>query len=164
MCDFENEDQGNGVHHSQLSHSMANINLYESHSRSFFAISHVFEIFAFQNSWPWKCRSRSWCSTFAVATFDGKYLTANPTAIVIFDLSLTICEIFAYQIKRQHFDLENEGQGQGETRDLCRWTGNIRFHIGEFCKHFSYLATYVYTKGNTHARRQTVVMTIGKIS
>ena len=26
----------------------------------------------FQNLWPWKCRSRSWCTTFAVAPFDGQ--------------------------------------------------------------------------------------------
>ena len=29
----------------------------------------VFEIFTFQNSWSWKCRSRTWRTTFAVAPF-----------------------------------------------------------------------------------------------
>ena len=30
----------------------------------------VFEIFRFQNCWPWKCRSRPWCTTFTVVPFD----------------------------------------------------------------------------------------------
>ena len=34
----------------------------------------VFEIFTFQNSCSWKCRSMSWRTTFAVAPFDSKYL------------------------------------------------------------------------------------------
>ena len=34
----------------------------------------VFAIFTFQNAWPWKCRSRLWCTTIAVAPFDGKYV------------------------------------------------------------------------------------------
>ena len=36
----------------------------------------VFEIFTLQNSWHWKCRSKAECTTFAAATFDGKYLTS----------------------------------------------------------------------------------------
>ena len=34
-------------------------------------------------------------------------------AVVMFALSITIYDIFANQIKRQKFDLENDGQGQG---------------------------------------------------
>ena len=32
----------------------------------------VFDIFTFQNSWPLKCRSRSWRTTIEVASFHGK--------------------------------------------------------------------------------------------
>ena len=52
-------------------------------------------------------------------------------AIVMFALSITVYEIFAYQIKRQTFNLENESQAQGEEeRDLRHSTGNLRFLIG----------------------------------
>ena len=74
---------------------MANINLYKSHTLAFFASSHHFEIFTFQNSWPWKCRSRSWCTTFAVAPFDGKCSTFYLVAIVMYAPSLAVYEIFA---------------------------------------------------------------------
>ena len=43
----------------------------------------VFDIFTFQTSWPWKCRSRWWCTTFVIAPFDGKYLTSCLMAIVM---------------------------------------------------------------------------------
>ena len=51
----------------------------------------VFEIFIFQNSWPWKCRSKSWCSTFAVAPIDSKYRT-------IYDGNSNVCSISLYEI------------------------------------------------------------------
>ena len=44
--------------------------------------------------------------------FDGKYMTSYLMVIVIFALSLTVCEIFAKQGKCQNFDPENEGQVQ----------------------------------------------------
>ena len=47
----------------------------------------VFEIFPFQNSSPWKCRSRSWSRTFVVAPFDDKCLTSYLIAIVMFAFS-----------------------------------------------------------------------------
>ena len=76
----------------------------------------VFEIFTCQSSWPWKCRSRSWCKKFAVAPFCGRYTTSYLMAIVMFALSLTICKIYAKLIKCQNFDLENEGQSQEEEK------------------------------------------------
>ena len=40
-------------------------------------------------------------------------------AIVMFAISLNICETFAKVEKSQNFDLQNEGQGYGvEERDL----------------------------------------------
>ena len=59
--------------------------------------------------------------------------------------------------KFQNLDLQNEGQGV-EEQDLLHSTGNVWVCIGEFFQNFSYLATYVYAKGNTHTG-----MTIGKI-
>ena len=50
-----------------------------------------------------------------MAPFDGKYMTSNLMAIVIFALSLTIYEIFENQIKRKKFNLDNEEQGRGEN-------------------------------------------------
>ena len=44
----------------------------------------LIEIFTIKNSWPWKCRSRSWCTTFPVPPFDGKYMTFHLMAVVIF--------------------------------------------------------------------------------
>ena len=73
--------------------------------------------------------------------------------------------------KYQKFDLENENQGQAaEERDLRHSSGNARIHVGDFFQNFSYMKTYVYTKGNTHThtythtnkhtQRKTGVMTI----
>ena len=95
MFYLKNEGQGHRVQHSQWSHSMANINLYKSHiSTSLKVILDqfslgltVFEIFTFLNSWPWKCRPRSWCTTFAVAPFKSKYLTSDMMAIAMFAFS-----------------------------------------------------------------------------
>ena len=95
------------------------------------------------------------CTTIAWAPFDGKYLTSYMMAIVMFALSLTICEIFTKIIKYQSFDLENEGQGQEvEERNLRHSTGNIRLHIGEF---FRILTTceYMFTQtGYTHTLQE----------
>ena len=44
----------------------------------------VFLIFTFQISLSWKYRSKSWCTIFAVAPFDGKYLISYLLAIVMF--------------------------------------------------------------------------------
>ena len=55
---------------------MAYINLYKTHSRTFLLALTTCKIFTFQISPPWKCRSKSWCTTFAVEPFDRKYLTS----------------------------------------------------------------------------------------
>ena len=60
-------------------------------------------------------------------------MTSYLMAIVIFAISLTVCEIFAQQEKCQNSDFENDSQGQGvEELDLRHSTGHVRFHIGEF--------------------------------
>ena len=53
-----------------------------------------------------------------MAPFDGTCMTSSLMAIVMFALSPTIYEIFAKQIIRQTFDIENEGQGRGEKKRL----------------------------------------------
>ena len=101
-----------GVQHSQWSHLMVNINLYKSHTWVYFMLAlTLFEIFTFQNLWPWKCKLMSWCTIFAVAPFDGKCPTSYLMAIVMLALSLSVCKMLANLIKFQNFDLENEGQG-----------------------------------------------------
>ena len=77
-------DQCHRLQHSQSPNLMANINLYTSHTWASLLALTVFEIFIFQSWWPWKCRSWSWCTTFAVAPFDGKYLTSYLMTIVMF--------------------------------------------------------------------------------
>ena len=59
-------------------------------SKHFSLALSVFEIFWFQNSWPWKCRSRSWRTKLAVAVFDGKCLASYLMAIVMFIFSAFI--------------------------------------------------------------------------
>ena len=51
----------------------------------------VFEILAFQNSWPWKCRSRSWRPPLAVALLDGKYLTSY-LVVIVFQFPTFTCQ------------------------------------------------------------------------
>ena len=102
------EDEARGSH---WSNSMANNNLYKSHTWAFIARLSLFSRYPhIKNSWPRKCRSKSWRSTVAVAPFDGKYLTYYLMAVTMFAISLTVYEIFTNR-KCQKFDLENEGQG-----------------------------------------------------
>ena len=91
-------------------------------------------------------------------------MTSYPMTIAMFALSLTIYEISAKQIKRQNFETEYEGQGQGvENRDLRHSTGNVRIYVIDFLRN---LATWehVYTKikdarahTRTHAHTHSVV-------
>ena len=93
MFDLENFDKCHGVQHSQWSYSMANINL--CRPWTFFASSQFFQIFTFhwfQMSWPWKCRSVSWCTTFVVPSFEGKYLISYLMTIVMFVFSTDTCQ------------------------------------------------------------------------
>ena len=65
-------------------------------------------------------------------TIQGQ-MASHLMAIVMFALSLTVCEILTKQEKRQHFDLENEGQGQRvEEYDLRHLIRNFRNHIGDY--------------------------------
>ena len=84
-CDLENIDQGHDIHHSQWCQSMASIDLYKCHTWEFFASSHRFTDIN-MIAGPW----RSQCMTFALTPLDGKYLTSNLMAILMFALSLTI--------------------------------------------------------------------------
>ena len=45
-------------------------------------------------------------------------------AIVMFALSLTVCEVLTKQEKCKNYDLENEGQG-AEEWELHYMTGNV---------------------------------------
>ena len=123
----------------------------------------VFEIFALQFV-TLKCRLRSECATFAVAPFEGKYMTSYLMALEICAISFAVCAIFTKQEKCRTFNLENEGQGQGvEEWDLRHSTRNVRIHIAECFHNFSYWATYVYAKADTHThvhtQRQKVMLT-----
>ena len=87
MFDLENIGKGHGAQHSQWSHSIANINLYKSHTWALFACSHRFRaihISKFVILKMWKGRSMSWRTTFAVAAIDIKHLTSYLMAIVMF--------------------------------------------------------------------------------
>ena len=60
-----------------------------------------------------------------MAPFDGKSVTSNLMAILIYALTVTIYNVFASEIKCKKFDLENEDQGQErEKLDLHHSTGN----------------------------------------
>ena len=61
-----------------------------------------------------------------MAPVDGNYLTSYLIAIVMFALSLTICEKLAKIIKCQKLEHENEGNGQGaEKQDMSHSTGTF---------------------------------------
>ena len=81
-------------------------------SKHFSLAPTVFEIFTFQNSWPWKCGSRSWCTTLAVSPFDGKYMTSYLIYSNVFSISPNLRDIHKTNKMTHKFDLENEGQGQ----------------------------------------------------
>ena len=82
MFDLE-KGQVYEVHQSQWSHSMININLI-SHSWAFFASPHhLQDSHISYNRCLGKCRSKWRCTTFAVAPYDGKYLTFYPMAVVM---------------------------------------------------------------------------------
>ena len=70
ICNFHNLIHDHRVQDSQWSHSMANIKLYKSPTWAFFASSHRFRNIHISKFVTSKCRSRSWCSTFAVAQCD----------------------------------------------------------------------------------------------
>ena len=84
MFDLENEGQRHGAQQLQWSHSMANINLYKSHSCPLSLTLTVCKVFTFQISLSWKWRLKSWCTTIVIAPFDAKYRISCLLSIVMF--------------------------------------------------------------------------------
>ena len=66
--------------------------------------------------------------------------------LIMFALSVTVYEIFIYQIKFQKFDLETVGRGrEGEKLDLRHSTGNGCIYIDDFFR--------IYLPSNIHLRK-----------
>ena len=111
------------------------------------------EIFTFTNSWPWKCRSRSWCTTFEMTPFDCKYMTFYPMAIVIFALSLTVCEVCAKQTQIPTFwPWKRRSRSNSRRTGLAPFDWKNSNSFTWFLQHFSYT---VYAKGHTHTHTHT---------
>ena len=109
--------QGHGVQYSQGPYLMADIRLYKSYTWAFSLAHTVIEIFTFQNSCPWKSRSRSWRITFTVAPLDIKFLTSILMAIVMLHFPAFD------KITVEKFDLENLGQGHGVNHS--QWSSSM---------------------------------------
>ena len=91
----------------QIFPSMANINLYKSHTMHFYANFHRFGCIKFWNVWPRKFMSRSCSTTFAMDPNDGEY---KPLKKVIRGHFRYLSPFSRYK----HFkccDLENVRQG-----------------------------------------------------
>ena len=114
-----------------------------------------FEIFTFQSSWPWKCRSMSRCTAFAVAPFNGKYPTFCVMAIVMFALSLTICEIFAKLIKCRVWPWKWRSSSRRRKTELAPFDSKFSIPYSLCFQNFSYLEMYVYAISNTHKQTPT---------
>ena len=67
-------------------------------------------------------------------------------AIVMFALSITICEIFANEIKCQTFYIKNEGQDQGEEKRVLRYRLEMFDSVKAF---FTILADWEYMSTST---------------
>ena len=120
---------------------MANVNLYKSHTRVYFASSynfrdiHISKFVTLENvGQGHDVQHLQWCHSMANIVCTNFLM-----AIVMFALSFTVYRIFTNLRKCQNFNFENEWQGQGEKLNLCHSTGNVRFHIDDF---FSILATW----------------------
>ena len=77
---------------------MAIINVYKVMLEHFSLALAVFQIFETQIVLPWKGRSRSRRTTFAMAPYHVQYITSYLIAIVMFALSVNNFEIFVKQI------------------------------------------------------------------
>ena len=116
--------------------------------------------------WPRKYRSKSWCTTFAMAPFDCKYLISYLMAIVTFALALTICEIFVKIIKCQKF-----WQWKWRSRSRSRRTELVPFDwkcLNPYSWIFFRILViwqHTFTQKVTHTQvhTQTGVMTIDKV-
>ena len=83
----------------------------------------AFQKFTFQNVRPWKWRSKTRCTTFAVVLFDGKYLTSYPMAIVMFEF---------FEI----LTLKFMSRSWVQYSQLCHSMANINLHkrhLENFC-------------------------------
>ena len=131
--------------------------------QSIFALAlTICEIFTFQNSWPWKCRSKSWCTTFTLAPCDGKYISSYLMTIVMFVLSLNVYKIFSKQEKCQNWPWKWRSWSRSRGTVLAPFAGYVRIHIGNFFiilatwEHtFKQTLTYTSTHMRTHARAHT---------
>ena len=100
-----------------------------------------------------------------MASFDGECQPSYMMVIVMFALSLAVCEIFANLINCQNFDIENEGQCQRDEKwDLRHSTENGRFHLGYFFQNFSYLGTYREISNTVRASVKMRAMTFLDVS
>ena len=121
MFNLENLYQGHGEQHSQRPNSMANVNVYKSREWACSVAHTVFQILLFQILWPWKRRSRSQYSVFAMSPCDSKHMTSYLMAIVMFAPPHHLRDIRKNieNIECKKFNLQNKCQGQGgEKRHL----------------------------------------------
>ena len=108
----------------------------KSYKAAIFAIAlTVFEIFAFQKSWPWKCMSKSWYTTFAVASFDSKYVTSYLMAMVIFALSHCLWDIRKTKIRKWPGKFRSRSRSTTFEIVPIRW--QISTSINVILEHFS---------------------------
>ena len=127
---------------------MANINLYESHTLVYFVA--FSEIFAFQNSWSWKCRSRSWCATVA----RGRHSIANTRLPISIGTSISHNFRDIRKLNQfQEFDLEMMVNVKEEKNGTCA----IRLEMYDsiyliFFQNFSYLGTFLRQLGHINTK------------
>ena len=142
--------------------------------------------------WPWKCRSRSRCTTFAIAFFYGSWDSCQlykRRTWAFFASSHRVPDIEYYDCQK-FFDLEDIGQGHDVQHSqwhhsmaninffkklyLSVFTNSHRFPdmISKIFQNFSYMGTYIYanwshththTRARARAQREIAVMTIDKI-
>ena len=125
-----------------------------------------FEIFTFQNSLPWICRSMSCCRTFEVSPFDGKYMTSYLMAIVMFAHHLRYIRKTNKRPKVWPWKLRSRSRRRKTGLALFDYKFSISY-MWFFLQNVSYLLRYIHAKGNTHlythTQRETGVMTAGKV-
>ena len=165
---FENLGQGHWVRHSQLRHSIANINLDKSYVEHFCASSYRLfcEIGIFQNSLPWKYRLMSWCTILAVAPFDVKCMTCYLMAIIMFAVHPTVFEIFVKQEKCQNWPWKwsfTVKKKNGTCSILLEMSASMYIIIFWILATWEHTSTQKIWHTHTHTQRETGVLTIGKI-
>ena len=122
---FVLENEGQGVQHSQWSNSMVNSNIYQSQNWALFAGSHLFRHIHVSKFVTLKIRSRSLCTTFEVAPFDGNYLTSYLMVIVMF----VFLSLYLSKYPLEKFALENLGLYHGvQHSQWSRSMANINLY------------------------------------